>query len=81
MHKNNTLNWFAKVVLGALATTFVVIILFMVINTIGINPINSEDSNETRVLSILIVYMISYFILLKFKVFIIISKLANGSSN
>ena len=81
MHKNNTLNRLAKFVLGALATTFVVIILFMVINTIGINPINSEDSNETRVLSILIVYMISYFILLKFKVFIIISKLANGSSN
>ena len=81
MHKNNTLNWFAKVVLGALATTFVVIILFMVINTIGINPINSEDSNETRVLFILIVYMISYFILLKLKVFKIISKLENGSSN
>ena len=81
MHKNNTLNRLAKFVLGALATTFVVIILFMVINTIGINPINSEDSNETRVLFILIVYMISYFILLKLKVFKIISKLENGSSN
>ena len=69
MSQNNKLNRSAVFVLNALATTFLVVVIYMAINSIGINPINSEHGPVTRALLILIVYMGSYFTLSRLKIF------------
>ncbi|MCK5491139.1 MAG: hypothetical protein KAI67_04825 [Candidatus Pacebacteria bacterium] len=69
MSQNKKLNRSAVFVLNALATTFLVVVIYMAINSIGINLINSEHGPVTRALLILIVYMGSYFTLSRLKIF------------
>ena len=77
MSQNKILNWFAAFTLNALATTFLAVMLYMAINTIGINPINSEHVFVIRASLILIVYTGSYFTLLRLKIFEKISRPIN----
>ena len=77
MNKERILNGFTKFSLGAMAVTFVaIIIVATAINIIGINP----ETATIRAFLILIASLISYFVLLKFKVFKRISEFVNATA-
>ncbi len=71
----NVLNGFTKFSLGAMAISFIAIIIILISDTVGINP---EPTTTTRALLILIAYVISYLVLSKLKVLKKISEYVNS---
>gem|GEM_PF-5714675 len=81
MNINMIVNRFGTLVLSALVTTFLAVVIYMAINTIGINPINPEHSLVIRASLIVFVYTGSYFTLSRFKIFEKISGFRNVKSS